>query len=90
MPQPLLYLTPSIFLGNVCLCGTALDRAFLLASDGARFLQCVGQVRYAAHELAMITDIVRALYNQVGDCAARWEPCIGDTRITAVNNDCGA
>jgi len=40
--------------------GAALDRALLLASDGPRFFQVIGQVGDTTHELAMVAGALGA------------------------------
>ena len=77
-------------LGNVSLCGTALDRALLLTSDGAGFLQVIGHVGDTTHELAMVAGALGACRNEVRDRAATGEQGIGDPRIAAINDNGGA
>ena len=76
-------------LGNISLCGTALDRTLLLTSNGAGLLQVIGHVGNTTHELAMIAGALGACRNQIRDGAAIGEQGIGNPRITAINNNGG-
>ena len=77
-------------LGNVRLCGTALDRTFLLTSNGAGFLQVIGHVGDTTHELAMATGTLGACRNKIRNGAAAGEQGIGDPSIAAIDNNGGA
>jgi hypothetical protein len=62
-----------VTLGNIGLCGTALDRAFLLTSNGAGFLQVIGHVGDTTRELAMVAGAFGAFHNKIRDGAAAGE-----------------
>jgi hypothetical protein len=73
-------------LGNISLCDTALDRALLLTSDGSGLLQVISHAGDTTYELAMIAGAFGACRNEVRDCAATWEYCVGHSGITAIND----
>jgi hypothetical protein len=77
-------------LGNVRLCGAALDCALLLVSDDPRLFQVIGEERGTTHELAMVPGVLGTCPNEVRDRAAAGEQDIGHLRIAAINDNGGA
>jgi hypothetical protein len=76
-------------LGNISLCGTALDRALLLTSNASGFLQVIGQVGDTTHELAMLASAFGACRNKISDRASAREHGVGDLAIAAVDDHRG-
>ena len=66
--------------------GTALDRPFLLPSDGPRVLQLIGEMRNTTHELAMVARALGTCPNEIGDRAAAAERDIWNLGVAAIND----
>ena len=76
-------------LGQGSLCGTALQRVFLLATHDTDSLHVVGLSGYAADELAVRVRSISTIGKQISKGASAREHGVGDLPISVVDDNSG-